>query len=232
MGAQVVNCSWFVGYFAKDADDQYYDIDAMLDLMTSYSDTLYVCAAAPNTPSVKLTDITTSTVTVQIKVPYESMCGNGLYVYDFTDQVWFTNTNQWNLSSGTYTITGLKPGHKYDVQLYWYTDQDTYWAKRSDRMNYCTAALTNGASILTINPTRTSTYLKVTYPPSATHRYYIAYIHEDENGDIVNEYVPNSDRDGTYYVGGLIPEKFYNCYLCWDNADGELETLMIQLYLE
>ncbi|WP_157890125.1 S8 family serine peptidase [Paenibacillus sp. DMB5] len=81
-------------------------------------------------PTLSVSNITQSTLTIDVTYPISGKHGNGLFLLNQSTNTWSDIYGSWNATSGRYTISNLSPGTSYVVQQVWYTDYSNDWTRQ------------------------------------------------------------------------------------------------------
>ncbi|MFD2115585.1 S8 family serine peptidase [Paenibacillus yanchengensis] len=106
--------------------------ESMLPEAPSITDTTYPenMEGIQATPSLTVSNITGTSMTVNATFPISGQYGNGLSYYDNKTGTWIDITGTWSSASGSYQVENLDEGSHYLVKLFWYTDSSNSWLRK------------------------------------------------------------------------------------------------------
>ena len=103
------------------------------------------------TPSISVTNINPTSMTINVTYPQDGAWGNQLQIYHWLDDNWNDVTSLgYYVKNGSYTINNLVPGEQYSIYFKYYDHQNYCWPPDTDN---------------------TITYVRASWPPEELTSY-------------------------------------------------------------
>lgn len=160
------------------------------------------------TPGITAANITSNSITWNVKYITSGIWGNRLEYHDFTSGSWSDLSQSYYTQNGSYTSTNLIPGNLYLGRLTYYVDK---WYTVD--INVSTEALYSPSFLIEDITSNTFT-INVKFPANSVYGNEL-FVHDLVTNEKKNVTNSNKTANGKYTVSGLVTNRQYKVQMGW-----------------